>query len=297
MKSTQKGIAAATLVTIIIAIIGFLILANVVTNFLAKSSDVKAERLCRDSVAFSAASAARVESGGTKGEISLIPVLCKTIDKKISEDPDTVKKFFADKMANCWEMFGEGRYKNSVFDNLPFFGGENRCFICYTTLLEEHNKFKEEDQGLSADEFGHYLATTTSKIKNLTYLDYIQSHGGPGNIIMLLDPNQGIKPGRGYALAYKAKASKCQVCEELIGGGAVTGLGGLASIAAFGIGTGGIGALIAGAGAVGYGAFTKISEGKRVFNRDSILVVDMANEELWSRFSKECTLERDIAGR
>ena len=294
----KKAIGAAQLVMIIIIILGFFIVAKVVFEALSKSGDSKAEGLCKTSVAFAASSVVKSGSSG----VSLGKVLCKTIDKKVSEDPDVVKKLLADKMAKCWEMFGEGRNPNSVFDALPFFGGDNKCFICYTILLEESRNFKEDKHKISVEEFGNYLATTDYKIKDRSYLDYIQSSGGPGNIFTLLDPDKGIKPNNGYAIAYKAKASECKVCEELAGGGAGAAGLGAASLWAFGVGTGGVGFVVAGLGALGYGAYTLAAETgiivkKRVLKLDSILLVDMGNKQLWDQFSDECTLQADITGR
>ena len=296
MNFSKKAIAATTLVAIIIAIFGFLIIANQLYSFLSKSTDAQAENLCRDSVALRAATAVNIESLGRDSEAKVFPNLCKTIDKKISGDPAEIKRQLADKMARCYWMFGEGRYENSVFDNLPAFGGDNQCFICYTMLVEEDKGFATNEKIL-APEFMNYLATTDYDRYEGTYLDYIQFGGGNGAIRATLT-EEGIKPERAYAIAYKAKGSKCQWCEELLGGGGATTLG--AGYLIFGVGTGGLGVVaagVAGAGAALYSGFTLYDEAVfRETELDTIFLVDMSNELLWNKFSNECNLVTDIAG-
>lgn len=298
MSWGKKAIAAGTLVALIIAILGFLVIAQQLFTFLAKSNDTQAENLCKDSVAVRAKTAVEIETAGKISEAKVFPVLCKTIDKKISAEPEAVKRQFADKIAKCWEMFGEGRYQNSVFDNLPFFGNDNQCFICYTMLVDEHREFKKDDKGISADEFVNYLATTDYKKPDRTYLNYIQLAGGPGSVRGLLT-EEGIKPGRAYAIAYKAKSSKCQWCSELIGGGVVTS--GLTVLTVIATGTITIpiaGVALASGVALGYGGGTLFNEAFfREAELDTILFTDMSDQKIGDLFSDNCNLVSDIAGR
>ncbi|MDP3733777.1 MAG: hypothetical protein Q8R37_00980 [Nanoarchaeota archaeon] len=299
MSWSKKAIAAGTLVTLIIAILGFLVIAQQLLTFLAKSNDSQAEKLCHDTVALSAATAVNVDVAGKGIEAKPFPNVCKTIDKKISGDPETVKKQVADTMARCWWMFGEGKYEESVFDTLPTFtGSDNKCFICYTMLVEENSKFKTEDRGISSEEFVNYLATTDYHRYDGTYLNYFQFAGGPGMVRGLLT-NEGIKPGRAYAIAYTAKASKCQWCEFFSTGGLGLSLAGGAAI--FVVGTGGLVIPVVTIGAAIVSGASSIQLLREKFllemDIDSIAFIDMSDEVTWAAFSDQCTLETDIAGR
>lgn len=299
MISSKKAIAAGTLVTLIIAILGFLVIAQQLFTFLAKSNDTQAERLCHDTVALSAATAVNIDVAGKPTGVKPFPNVCKTIDKKISGDPETIKKQVADTMARCWWMFGEGKYEESVFDALPAFtGSDNKCFICYTMLVEENAKFKNEDNGISPEEFVNYLATTEYYRYKGTYLNYFQFAGGPGMMRGFLT-SEGIKPGRAYAVAYTAKASKCQWCEIFSPGGLGIALAGGAAI--FVVGTGGLVIpVVTGIAAVVSGASSiQLLREKFLLEMDidSIALLDMSDETTWAAFSEQCTLETDIAGR
>jgi len=164
-------------------------------------NDVAAEELCHDSMAMRAASYFQI--AGT--EISLTPSLCKTIDLKVEGDREEIKKQIADKMARCWWMFNEGRYDDVLDSNelSNIFGWEdyqNKCFICYSAMINE-----EEIEGgtITKTEMFEYLLNNQYYKVNGTYIDYIQSYGGPGAAMVMGD----INPEEAYAITFLSKST------------------------------------------------------------------------------------------
>lgn len=298
MFLTKKAMTAGFLVTLIITLLSFVLIAGTIMRFYADTDDVEAELLCKNSVAFRAATALKV----AEAEAKLAPVMCRTVDKEISGDQEYVQKYLADKMVRCWWMFNEGRYKESVFENIDIFGGDNKCFTCYTITIKEDKEFKEENAGISADDFANFLATTDYEKYDGKYLDYIQSAGGPG-IVRGLITEEGIKPGKVFAISYKAKASECTACEELIGGGVVAG--GLTLVAAALTSTITIPtiailsiAMGASATATGVGIGSIIDQYLfRDLSFDEIVLVDMSDRKIWEQFASRCEMVTDIAGK
>lgn len=291
----KKAMSTGFLVTMVIAIVAFMFIAGTIFRFMSKAEDKQAEVLCRDSVALKAAAA--INFGGV-AEAKLSPVLCRTLDKKISGNREEVKKEVADKMARCWWMFNEGRYQTDVFDNLNILGGGNNCFTCYTMLVEESRQFSQDHAGIMAGEFGDFISETKYKGYNGTYLDYFQFSGGPGAIRGILTSEFGIKPGRAYAIAYKAKASTCDFCASLgVGGGLAAGT---ILIATYAIGAPvtvplTIAVLVGGTAAVA----GKQAVAQQLFletDLDTVILTDISNEKLFEQFANTCTLVEDIAG-
>lgn len=287
MKSNKKAMTMNTIVWIIIIIAGFMIIAMVIRNFMTEASAEEAERVCAGSVSVRAAATLGIKGG----EIRATPLLCKTIDKEITGDREEIKRQFADHMAKCWEMFGEGIYAKSIFDNLAVFGGKKRCFMCYTLIVEESDEW--EGGGISANEFKDFLMNEYHpKIKNMTYLEYFQSHGGKGAVLGVLS-DAGIAPKHAYAIGYKAHKDKCSWCKYIAIGGAgaavvilAVSTGGLGAIAAVAAGTT---ATVAGATMIGEEFFSEV-------NIDTIYFVDMNNEQLKQLFANTCEkVEEDIA--
>ena len=291
LRKNTKAITIGFLVIVIISILSFILIAGTIFRFYSKADEREAEALCRNSVALRAATALQVGNTEAKGA----PLLCKTIDAKISgKNAEDVETQIADRMARCWNTFGEGRYDTSVFENTNIFGGQSKCFVCYTMLVEETNGFGK-DEPVSADQFSSFLREKKYAVKDQTYLDYIQ-HGGGSGFVLQVTPT-GITAGRAYAIAYKAKTTKCGWCTEfgLAGGGSA--LAGGASITILGVGTGGIALLVGGvvvATAVGVNAIHNFFS--ETYNTDGIMIVDMNHETVKEAFTQTCDLIPDIAG-
>ncbi|MBT6773926.1 hypothetical protein HOA91_01005 [Candidatus Woesearchaeota archaeon] len=201
MLKYKKGITAGTLVIIISVIAAFIIIASVIVGFMGKVETKEAELLCKTSIDARAASTMQVGSA----DVALAPVLCKTQDKEITGNREEIKSQLAYMMARCWWMFGEGRYEENLGDPdviRKTFGvpaGENKCFLCYTTIIDET---EIEGGTVGAREMYEYIQETDHRdIKGLKYLDYFQSYGGPGKVMV----GEDIKAENAYGVVYLVK--------------------------------------------------------------------------------------------
>ncbi|MBT4805168.1 hypothetical protein HON71_03275 [Candidatus Woesearchaeota archaeon] len=198
---SKKGITAGTLVVIISVIAAFIIIASVIFGFMSKTEVKEAELLCKTSIDLRATTA--VQAGGTN--VALAPVLCKTQDKEIIGNREEIKSQLAYMMARCWWMFGEGRHEENlenpgVFQQmLGLTSNDNKCFLCYTATIDQN---KIEGDTISMEEMLNYVIEKDHKdIKGLKYLDYFQSYGGPG-MVVLTNP---IEAEHSYGIVYMAK--------------------------------------------------------------------------------------------
>ncbi len=300
---SKKAMTAGFLVVLIITLVAFFLIATTIYKFTSKSGDTAAETLCKDSVALRAA--ATLSLGKDKStELKTVPVLCKTIDQKISGKKEDVEKTIADKMVKCWQMFGEGRYQKNIFDNINLYGGNAKCFMCYTIIIDDSTQFnKKSGEYVSDLEFKSYLRMTkygfqkaapTEENKaetreELNYLDYFQHGGGNGYVTSFLTP-EGIKPGRAYAIMFKAKHVDCDktTCGlSIVGGGATLA----ASFVTKSFGTGVAGAVAAYGGAEGL-----IRDAlKTETNVDGIIISDMSEENLRNDVLSQCGFVQDVS--
>jgi hypothetical protein len=78
----------------------------------------------------------------------------------------------AEKMADCWWMFGEGKVD---YIGKDFFFKENYCSICSQILFDKSLKEIRglESGRISKDKLYDYLSKTKILDKNITYLEYI----------------------------------------------------------------------------------------------------------------------------
>jgi hypothetical protein len=184
----KKALTASFIVGMMITLIAFFLIAGVTTRFMSKSSDASAENLCQLSIAMRAKSALTVKGDIVDASQAWTPALCKTIDKDVSGNRDKIKLQFAESMARCWWMFGEGRYAeiigndgiDGVADMLQMSRIKNNCFNCYTIAVKE-----DEIKGgpISSSEMEDFMTTNKFSKVDKTYMDYIQSHGGPGRVV------------------------------------------------------------------------------------------------------------------
>jgi hypothetical protein len=298
--SGKKGMSMAFIVGVIITLAAFILLAFAIKGFMTTASAKEAEMVCASSVSIRAAATLGIAGK----EIRVTPVLCKTIDREITGDREEIKRQFANHMAKCWEMFGEGRYEQNIFDSFSIFGGEKRCFMCYTLIVEESDNFKKGDS-ISAEEFKDFLMDNEHpKLKGWSYLRYFQEHGGDGAVLGIFSKDRagkeiGITPNHAYAVGYKVHADKCVWCEKLLGiGSLAAGVGALFLAVPTG------GASLAAVAAVVGGGATAIAAGTQMIDEeffsgidiDTIYVVDMNNEQLNQLLSQVCEkVEEDIA--
>lgn len=293
----KQAMSMGFLVAIIIVLTSFLLISGTVIRWIAKSNDLQAEIACEDSVALRAATALSINIGDQKkggGEFKGSPLLCQTIDKKVSGNREEVKEIFASKMARCWEMFGEGKYVTSVFENTNQFSGESKCFMCYMMLVEDMEK-----EPISEIEFQNYLRETDyPKKEGMKYLDYFQYGGGPGLFVTLLRPDQGIKEDGAYAILFRAKSQKCKIstCASIFLAG--LGIGGFGTLQAKQLDVAGFGKIAGGAALSTFAIsqfFQDIFSEKQI-KIDSVMLVDMNDETLKKAVGQQCVSVADVQG-
>jgi len=205
LKSTKKGMEAGFLVALIITIVGGMIVGGVVMRFMSTATDKEAENLCHDSIALRARTAITSEGKFIAADVKTVPVLCKTIDKKIDGDREQLKEQISYKIARCWWMFGEGRYEELLRDSdislLPslfkFDSSKNKCFVCYNLLINE-----KDFTPIPVWEMQEYMDQHKYPGSNITYMQYIQNYGGPGKIVF---GTSTIEPQKAYGISMMPK--------------------------------------------------------------------------------------------
>mgnify|MGYP001565282218 FL=1 len=192
---------AAFLVAIIITIASFMLVGGVMARFLSNTDDTTAENICRDSVALRAKSTIDINGKFIDKEITPVPVMCRTIDKKVSGDREAIKEMVAQKIARCWWMFGQGKYEEILGSNFGSISGffsfsnyKNKCFNCYNILIDN-----KDFTPIAGWEMQDYMSTHNMTGTNLSYLNYVQSSGGPGRIVFNAPT---IMPGEAYGISY-----------------------------------------------------------------------------------------------
>lgn len=201
MKSlNKKGMAGDQLVIIVLIIVGFLLIAGVTYGFTKKAEQKSPELLCYNSIGIRAASVLRLG----QVDVPFSTPICETIDVELKGDRGEMKKQLAELMTRCWWMFHEGRYEEILNNpdeirNIFNLAGDNKCFVCYNVLIDE----KEIPGGpIPVKEMEQFLRETKyPKYKDITYLDYIQSYGGPGSALVL----NGIGARESYGIVFLAK--------------------------------------------------------------------------------------------
>lgn len=305
----NKAELSGTLVGIIAAVAAGLVIIGVLIPSLSNAREGQAESLCKTSVAIRAGTAIKPVG---KVEVQASPLLCKTLTPTIKADREQVSREIANKMAKCWDLFGAGTYKDSVFNSLNIFGSGKGCFTCYVLPVEESSDFKEGKDNIPAQEFVDFLRTENYPASsNRTYLQYFQTAGGPGNVINLLT-ERGIEPNHAYAVSYKVGKGTCSWCAAISGGAvvgaglALTTAGGLLllipeptgitkvigySLAAKGLTTTFSGSVLLGAGlASGYEVLDEAAI-------DTIILSDITNKETEAKVRQACNFVEDIEGK
>lgn len=207
----KKGLTASFIITATITLIAFTLITGSIMHFMAKAEDVESEILCQQSLALRANTMWSMDwEAGTHAELKVIPPMCQTIDKKVSGTEEEISEEFAYRSSRCWWMFGEGRYEELLHDvdtelMWGFFSNdklENDCFMCYTIMVDE-DELGDDNMITSDNLLTTYLNESHRTYSDLSYLDYIQSYGGPGRVAILTD----IEPNKVYAVSYLVKNS------------------------------------------------------------------------------------------
>jgi hypothetical protein len=217
MFKNKKGMSIEFIVSTIIVLIAFMIIAGVITQFVNRSDLPVAEKMCQDSVAMKV-NTALISNGK---EIKWSPLMCKTLDLKTKDNKEDTMYLIAEKSARAWEMFGAGKYEE-ILDTelfrstLGFPKKTNDCFVSYSILTGE---FVGE---ITPQEMQEYMSTHNySRYPDTTYLDYITYKGGGPGVFMMVGP---ILPKHAYAIDYNAKNTDKFDWGFTIGGATLAGL-------------------------------------------------------------------------
>lgn len=195
----KRGMAMSQLVVILLSIVSFVLIAFALKEQISKADKREAETICHSSISLRANAAFSV----AKEDIRLTPVLCKTIDQKVDGNREEIKEQVANQMARCWWMFNEGRVEEALgnIDLVRAVLGtakDNDCFLCHTSLID----VEEIDGGpISGRELWKYMKDTKYPQADVSYLDYIQSYGGPGQVAIL----NSIFPSTAYGIVFLSK--------------------------------------------------------------------------------------------
>jgi hypothetical protein len=205
----KKGLAATFIVSSTLTLIAFVLISGSVMRFMEKAEGAEAEVLCQQSLALRANTMISMDwVAGSNTELKMVPPMCQTLEKKLSGTEEEISEEFAYLSSKCWWMFGEGRYEELLRDvdtelMWGFFSNdklENDCFMCYTVMIDE-DEIGENNLIPSTDLLNVQHNTSHRIYSNITYLEYIQSYGGPGRVAILTD----IEPNNVYAVSYLVK--------------------------------------------------------------------------------------------
>ncbi|MFW5846807.1 MAG: hypothetical protein ACOCUU_01485 [Nanoarchaeota archaeon] len=206
-----SGLPAEMVIIIILALVGFALVVWFLYSQLSWEGMVDRET-CHQSVVLRGASWDKWHSSSK----DLVPLKCKTRNICVTEDKNKVDKcenywekfdivvvsenkleqkkeimrLFADEMATCFWMMGEGRLQIFKRDNLK---GEKRGVICSNIMLEpENTKIKSLS---NFHDMGKYLlAHSPPQDEKVSYWEYlIHAHVGEGLLTRLENPEASNK--------------------------------------------------------------------------------------------------------
>jgi len=191
MKKEKRGeLTTQQIVILIILIVSFVIILFLLFRLnLGKTTQ---EDVCHNSVVTRGAGVLPGES---------IPLNCKTEYICLSKDGScegmtspqiikvrTVKEVYsalAEKMADCWWMFGEGKlnYVGKTFNEQLY------CSLC-SIVSFDNSLDMFDNREVSQEEFYNYLAETKMSENDITYLDYLYGLKNAQAIKETLDSGQ-----------------------------------------------------------------------------------------------------------
>ena len=199
LNKKGQDVVLSTLGKWLILIAGFMVVVLVISLLFFRAEGVTKEQKCHASVI------SRISIPISNEEFRLVPLACETIDEKISGNREEIKRQVADNMERCWWMFNEGRQDDvlssgEVKKALGFEDNKNQCFLCYTLDVDQDSIVGGEIP--SEEMFNYLLENNHPKIAGMTYIDYIQSYGGPGAVGVL----SSIKAKDIYGVVYLSKS-------------------------------------------------------------------------------------------
>jgi hypothetical protein len=184
-KHGRKAIAATTLITLIIGLVGFVVLLAFTGQFLLKMNEAVHDKTCQYSVILHDASEQLVDfscprkeitigtdsviAGGGKKRVMVGTKITKSYKPEYFEE--AAKYTISDEMFRCWDIFGRGDLdimKRNVVS------GNNYCIVCadITFSKDARQTNTQPITGLDSYMSGHKI---TQLGINQTYTDFLSS--------------------------------------------------------------------------------------------------------------------------
>jgi len=172
MRLNKRGIAASTLLGIIIMVVGFMLITGLLTDILAKTDDRTALAACRGSHAIRQTAKLMLDDtsektaiegtilgvpvvkvkttpGGTAAKD--IPLLCKSIEldikpkgKDVDEEKESVLNQILEDSVDVWWEHLEGTQSNMFFKERV--KEKKSCFIGIIDYIKEGKHFKDDEE-------------------------------------------------------------------------------------------------------------------------------------------------------
>ncbi|GEM_PF-3471325 len=199
MRKKGEGIATSTLVIIVIAILGFLILLAFFVRYHLNWSGRIDEEICHQSVIYRATMPKELGAreyiplkcntqkfcittgliGGECEEFKNTQNVAKVRVKAGEEGRRQIEKFMTQEMIDCWSMMGEGKVE--VFGNwLADYAVDNVGSSCVVCSRIAFDKTRLEADGVPYQQIDVLTYMKTHKVagKDYTYYDYLSSQNG-----------------------------------------------------------------------------------------------------------------------
>lgn len=324
LKSKSGVIITTTLVKITILMLSFMLIGGSIARFASKAGEKDTEAICRVSVDARVASITNAKLLGLEVEgVKSTPLLCRTIDKKLSGKKEKVMDDLAEMISNCWWMFRQGETAD-LFKSIPGVSGNNKGMVCYTALIKDI----EEADYITGLEFLTYLSKKSHPDMGPEeyYTDYIQYSGGPGRILLLLNQRKGeqsatttenwhsqlnegksvggvFQENNAYEIIFIEKRGEENdwISTALLRGGSAAAVGGGLLVWA-GVATGWVGLIVYGVGALALGTYSAVQGGviefENLFSQKDVgtlLVADISDKNLQRQLHRKVIID-DAAG-
>jgi len=196
--SNKKGIALPTLGQTILALVAFVIIFSLISVQSGIAKVKVPDAVCANSAAIKAKFV--LNPGSITKEIHAAPLLCNPdteiiIDGK-DKTPEKIMTELLEKMANVWNIFGEGTYQKGVFskDAIWVFNEKDKCFRYY--IVEFKNLNNEKIDIKTAKAFSRKIKYSK---KNTEFSNYFEDCGGGNCFYKILSD---IEEGKKYAISY-----------------------------------------------------------------------------------------------
>lgn len=295
LRTNKKGfrLVGPALVWVIIAVASLITVFSVAVPLYFRFTESSSVNACHVSVAFRTVAA---QKAGGAGEL-VTPLACETNHEgEIAGGREELKARLARMMSKCWYMFNEGR-QDDLFDDkvdvlldvAGFSDNKNKCFLCYT--LETPKKI-DGGEIQPKEMFDYMVSTNHYEKKGLTYLNYIQSFGGPGGLAIL----DKIEPQHAYGIVYlsKSKSESSWTWADSTAAGALAA-GGLACLTGIGCIPVLIGAAVPGGAYLAAHGVNEVIELKQKFYQEERALSTVVVDNLKAIETSDC-LVQDIAG-